>query len=126
MAAGARASTHGPVGRASDHVRRAPSPGRAPRSARVGAVDKPRRALEDGCLSGEVAESAEGSRLLSGYRALSPVPGWNTGLSAIFLTRRARRGAVRRPTGPAQSRALGPGVAPARAPRIVRNGPAMH
>jgi hypothetical protein len=32
-----------------------------------------------------VAESAEGSRLLSGYRVLSPVPGSNPGLSANFL-----------------------------------------
>ena len=31
---------------------------------------------------GEVAELAEGSRLLSGYRVKSPVPGSNPGLSA--------------------------------------------
>ena len=33
---------------------------------------------------GEVAESAEGSRLLSGYRVKSSVPGSNPGLSAKF------------------------------------------
>ena len=37
---------------------------------------------EDGTLRGEVAESAEGNRLLSGYRVLSLVPGSNPGLSA--------------------------------------------
>ena len=31
---------------------------------------------------GEVAESAEGSRLLSGYRGKTSVPGSNPGLSA--------------------------------------------
>ena len=34
---------------------------------------------------GEVAESAEGNRLLSGYRVLSLVPGSNPGLSATLL-----------------------------------------
>ena len=33
-------------------------------------------------LFGEVAESAEGSRLLSGYRGKTSVPGSNPGLSA--------------------------------------------
>ena len=33
-------------------------------------------------LLGEVAESAEGSRLLSGYRGKTSVPGSNPGLSA--------------------------------------------
>ena len=33
---------------------------------------------------GEVAESAEGSRLLSGYRVKSSVPGSNPGLSAKY------------------------------------------
>ena len=36
---------------------------------------------------GEVAESAEGSRLLSGYRVKSSVPGSNPGLSAKFPRR---------------------------------------
>ena len=36
-------------------------------------------------LRGEVAESAEGNRLLSGYRVLSLVPGSNPGLSATLL-----------------------------------------
>ena len=35
-----------------------------------------------GCATGEVAESAEGSRLLSGYRAKSSVQGSNPCLSA--------------------------------------------
>ena len=35
-----------------------------------------------GAAHGEVAESAEGNRLLSGYRVLSLVPGSNPGLSA--------------------------------------------
>ena len=35
-----------------------------------------------GCRTGEVAESAEGSRLLSGYRAKSSVQGSNPCLSA--------------------------------------------
>ena len=34
-------------------------------------------------LLGEVAESAEGSRLLSGYRGKTSVPGSNPGLSAM-------------------------------------------
>jgi hypothetical protein len=33
---------------------------------------------------GEVAELAEGSRLLSGYRVKSSVPGSNPGLSAKY------------------------------------------
>ena len=37
---------------------------------------------------GEVAELAEGSRLLSGYRGKTSVPGSNPGLSAIQLARR--------------------------------------
>ena len=36
-----------------------------------------------GLTVGEVAESAEGSRLLSGYRGKTSVPGSNPGLSAI-------------------------------------------
>ena len=36
-----------------------------------------------GCVAGEVAESAEGSRLLSGYRAKSSVQGSNPCLSAM-------------------------------------------
>src|SRR5262249_11821484 len=36
----------------------------------------------DARLLGEVAESAEGSRLLSGYRGKTSVPGSNPGLSA--------------------------------------------
>ena len=35
-----------------------------------------------GFTVGEVAESAEGSRLLSGYRGKTSVPGSNPGLSA--------------------------------------------
>src|SRR5947209_16265263 len=43
---------------------------------------------------GEVAESAEGSRLLSGYRGKTSVPGSNPGLSANTLDRKhhERRG----------------------------------
>src|SRR5262245_6558717 len=46
--------------------------------------------LDRGCILsalGEVAESAEGSRLLSGYRVKSSVPGSNPGLSAKFPRR---------------------------------------
>src|SRR6267378_5367990 len=41
-----------------------------------------------GLTLGEVAELAEGSRLLSGYRGKTSVPGSNPGLSAIQLARR--------------------------------------
>src|SRR5437773_1306442 len=47
---------------------------------------------------GEVAESAEGSRLLSGYRGKTSVPGSNPGLSAIQL--------AHRPSGPTSQEEL--------------------
>jgi hypothetical protein len=50
-------------------------------------VDKGWARPEDETLRGEVAESAEGNRLLSGYRVLSLVPGSNPGLSATFRGR---------------------------------------
>ena len=56
-------------------------------------VDKAGAPREDGTLRGEVAESAEGNRLLSGYRVMSLVPGSNPGLSAIFTGRGRAAGA---------------------------------
>src|SRR5207244_5769188 len=56
------------------------SPDRRSSAGRV--YTKPRWTL------GEVAELAEGSRLLSGYRGKTSVPGSNPGLSAIQLARR--------------------------------------
>src|SRR2546426_10924316 len=53
---------------------------------------------------GEVAESAEGSRLLSGYRGKTSVPGSNPGLSAIRLS--ARGWLERRTTNQTQFGAL--------------------
>jgi hypothetical protein len=47
-------------------------------------VDKGSVRPEHVTLRGEVAESAEGNRLLSGYRVLSLVPGSNPGLSATL------------------------------------------
>src|SRR2546427_11208811 len=55
--------------------RERPRSASAPPAGRV--YTKPRLTL------GEVAESAEGSRLLSGYRGKTSVPGSNPGLSAI-------------------------------------------
>ena len=60
--------------------RERPRSASAPPAGRV--YTKPRLTL------GEVAESAEGSRLLSGYRGKTSVPGSNPGLSAIQLAHR--------------------------------------
>jgi hypothetical protein len=43
---------------------------------------QPKASRADTEKLGEVAESAEGSRLLSGYRGKTSVPGSNPGLSA--------------------------------------------
>jgi hypothetical protein len=70
---------------------------------------RPYDILTGSLVAGEVAESAEGSRLLSGYRGKTSVQGSNPCLSAISLPApravpkwraAASRGRGRTPTGP--------------------------